>query len=90
MAIVVPRAVAPVEVAVGLALLGAFTADARQEHWAFGVVTGPEALGVDIVDEAIVVVIRAIATSRDSTMALDEEALRDPSVPVRNRDATVR
>ena len=90
MAIVVPRAVAKVEVAVRLALLTAFSADAGQEHWAFGVVTGPEALGIEIVDQAIVIVVGTIATSGDSTITLDEEALRDATVSVWNRDTTVR
>jgi hypothetical protein len=90
MAIVVPRTVAEVEVAVGLALLAAFSADAGQQHWAFGVVTGSEALGIGIVDQTIAIVVGAVATSRDSTSALDEEALRDPTVPVWNRDATAR
>ena len=57
---------------------------------AFGVVAGSEALGIGIVDQTIAIVVGAVATSRDSTSALDEEALRDPTVPVRNRDATVR
>jgi hypothetical protein len=89
MAIVVPRAVAEVEVAVRLALLTAFSADASQQHWAFGVVTGPEALGVGIIDQAIAIVVGAVTAGCDLVSALDEEALRDATIAVRDRDTTV-
>lgn len=89
-AIVVSGTVAEVEVAVGLALLAAFSADSRKEHRALGVVAGSKAFRIEVIDQAIVVVVGAIAASSDSTFTLNEEALRDATVSVGNRDTTVR
>jgi hypothetical protein len=84
MAVVVACTVAKVEVAVSLALFCTFAANACQEHWAFSVVAGSEAFWIGIVDPAIVIVVAAVATCGDAIVALDEVALRDAAISVRD------
>jgi len=57
------RSVAPVEVTVCTALIAGFTRGAGQQDGPFGVVARSKAFGVFVVDESIVVVVRAVATA---------------------------
>ena len=56
------RSIAPIEVAVGTALIAGFTRGACQQNRPFGVVAGPKAFRVFVVDEAVAVVVYAVAT----------------------------
>jgi hypothetical protein len=62
MAVVIPRAVPEIEVAVSFALLARFTTDTGEQLFALIVVALVEAFRIIVVDEAIVIVVQAVAT----------------------------
>jgi len=82
--VVVAGTVPEIEIAVRLALLTGFAPNPGEQLLSLVVVARSEALGIIVVDEAIVVIIRAVATGRDASVALDEEA--QSRATVRRRD----
>ena len=75
LAVVIASAISKVEVAVRFALLAGFTADSGEQLFAFVVVAGPEAFGVVVVDEAVTIIVDAVAARGDASVALDESAI---------------
>jgi hypothetical protein len=74
LAVAAARAIAKIKVAVCAALIARLAADSGQERRSFGVVARSEALGILVVDEAIVIVVHAVATERDASIAENELA----------------
>jgi len=86
------RAIASVEVAVGATLIAGFPRCAGQQNGAFGVVAGLKALRVFVVDQTVVVVVHAVATTvrvpiRTKDWETAADGTRGPASTCRSADA---